>query len=259
MKGKVVSNTKLNDKYYLMEIECEEFVNKAKPGHFMMVKAQQYDYLYDPLLRRPFGVCDIERGRFKILYILIGKGTNLLSQVKINSTIEFSEPLGNTFKYNGGKKVAMVGGGVGIAPLLFLARYLKNQGAEIDLYYGGKTEDDILMIDEFKKYCSHIIVTTENGKVGQKGIVTEPLQKNILQYDKIYACGPKKMLEATTKIAVENKIPIEVSLDERMACGMGACLGCLIYLKNDSGEIEQKRCCVEGPVFDGSKIVWSNQ
>lgn len=256
MKGKVVNNLKLNDKYYLMEIECEEFVKKAKPGHFTMVKAQQYDYLYDPLLRRPFGVCDIERGRFKILYVLIGKGTNLLSQAKSGSQIEFSEPLGNIFKFNNEKNVALVGGGVGIAPLLFLAKYLYNQDISVDLYYGGKTEDDILLIDEFKKYCQHIEVTTENGKVGKKGIVTMPLSLNIKKYDKIYACGPKKMLKATSELSMQYEIPIEVSLDERMACGMGACLGCLIYIKNDSGEIEQKRCCVEGPVFDGSKIVW---
>jgi len=256
MKGKVVNNLMLNDKYYLMEIESEEFVSKAKPGHFMMVKAQQYDYLYDPLLRRPFGVCDIERGRFKILYVLIGKGTNLLSQVKVGSYIEFSEPLGNTFNFNNEKTVALVGGGVGIAPLLFLAKYLYNQDVLVDLYYGGKTEDDILLIDEFKKYCQHIEVTTENGKVGKKGIVTLPLSENIKKYGKIYACGPKRMLQATSELAIEHNIPLEVSLDERMACGMGACLGCLVYVKNDKGEIEQKRCCVEGPVFDGARIVW---
>jgi len=256
MKGKIISNIKLNEKYYLMEIENREFVNSVKPGQFLMVKAQQYDYLYDPLLRRPFGVCDVENGKFKILYILVGKGTNLLSQVKTNTFLEFSEPLGNTFKFDKEKYVCLVGGGVGIAPLLFLARELNNFQIEVDLYYGGKSEDDILLIDEFKKYCKHIDVTTENGKVGKKGVITEVLKENVEKYDKIYACGPKRMLEATSKLAVLAGTPIEVSLDEKMACGMGACLGCIVYLEDSEKNIVQKRCCIEGPVFDGSKIVW---
>jgi dihydroorotate dehydrogenase electron transfer subunit len=256
MNGKVISNIKLNNKYYLMEIENKDFVSDVKPGQFLMIKTQQYDYLYDPLLRRPFGICDVENGRFKILYILVGKGTNLLSQVKQNTYLEFSEPLGNTFKFNKEKYACLVGGGVGIAPLLFLAKEMKNFEIEIDLYYGGKTEDDILLIDEFKKYCKHIVVTTENGKVGKKGIITDTLKGNMEKYDKVYACGPKKMLEATTKLSALENTPIEISLDERMACGMGACLGCLIYIINSEGKIEQKRCCIEGPVFDGSKIIW---
>lgn len=256
MEGKVIFNKKLNEKYYLMEIESEEFVKDAKPGQFMMVKPQQYDYLFEPLLRRPFGICNIIGSRFQILYILIGKGTNLLSNIKSDTMIQFSAPLGNFFKIQDEKRVAVVGGGVGIAPMLYWSKILKNNNISVDLFYGGKTTDDILLLDEFGKYCDQIFITTEDGSMGYKGVISDIYSEHITNYEKAYACGPKKMLEVLTSISLSNNSKIDVSLDERMACGMGACLGCLIYTKNIHGDIEQKRCCVEGPIFNGAEIVW---
>lgn len=256
MQGKVIFNKALNKKYYLMEIESEEFVKDARPGQFMMVKPQQYDYLFEPLLRRPFGICDIIGSRFQILYVLIGKGTNLLSNIKSDTKIQFSSPVGNYFKVQGEKKVVLAGGGVGIAPMLYWSKILKNSGISVDIFYGGKTSEDILLIEEFNKYCDKVFITTEDGSIGYKGLISDIYSEHVKNYEKAYACGPKKMLEVLTKISVAGGVRIDVSLDERMACGMGACLGCLIYTKNHKGEVEQKRCCVEGPIFNGADIIW---
>ncbi|KAA0257436.1 dihydroorotate dehydrogenase electron transfer subunit [Deferribacter autotrophicus] len=254
MEGKVVFNKRLNGKYYYMKVENRDFVRKCKPGQFFMLKTQVYDYVVDPLLRRPFGICDVDEDGFTLLYLLVGKGTSLLANIEEGTLIKFSEPLGNGFKLVADSKVALVGGGVGIAPLLYLAKELKKKNNEITLFYGGKSKDDIHLIDEFKKFCDEIKISTEDGTLGQKGRVTALLDKTA-SFDKVYCCGPKPMMKATVDFALENEIDIEVSLDEKMACGIGACLGCIIYIKEKNG-IVQKRCCVEGPVFDGTKIAW---
>ncbi|ADR18918.1 dihydroorotate dehydrogenase electron transfer subunit [Calditerrivibrio nitroreducens] len=260
MIGTVVENIKLNDKYYYMIINNKEFVEKAKVGQFLMVQSKEYDYINDPILRRPFGICDVDydSGDFSILYMIVGKGTMLLSTFKKGSKIEFSPPLGNSFTIQSKKNVALVGGGIGIAPLYFLAKTLKDNNCKITLYFGGQSEIDIVFLDKFEKVVDEIVVTTNDGSKGMKGLVTDPFIKNIDHYDYVYTCGPKKMLEAVSRICIDSGRAVEVSLDERMACGLGACLGCIVYVKDDDGNEIQKRCCVEGPIFDGSKVIWES-
>ncbi len=257
MKGTILENKKINDTYYYMSIYCPEFVKEAKVGQFLMIKAQQENYISDPLLRRPFGIADIDidKGIFKILYMIIGKGTKLIANLKENSTIEFSKPLGNGFEITQNKNVAIVAGGVGIAPLLLLTKELYNKNKSIDLFFGGRNSQDIVILEEFKGFTDNNFITTNDGSLGEEALVTEPLERNINNYDVIYACGPKKMLKATSELAIKNNIEIQVSLDERMACGIGVCLGCIVYIK-ENGEEVQKRCCVEGPVFDGKLVNW---
>lgn len=257
MKGIVIENKKLNDAYFLMTIECPDFVEKAKIGQFLMIKAQQESYINDPLLRRPFGICDIdnESGTFKILYTIIGKGTQLLSTIFSNTEIHFSEPLGNVFKLVKNQNIAIVAGGVGVAPLLWLTKSLHANGNSVTLFFGGRSSKDIVIADEFKEYTSNIHITTNDGSLGVEGLVTIPLQQELDKFDKIYTCGPRKMLQAVTMLAVKANIPVDVSLDERMACGIGACLGCIVYVTENGKEV-QKRCCVEGPIFDGNIINW---
>ncbi len=255
MLGKIVRNQKLNDKYYLLEIKCEEFVREAKVGQFIMINTRHHDYTSDPLLRRPLGIADINGDRFTLVYMVVGKGTRLLSEWQTGSDISFSAPLGNSFSLVKGQKTALLAGGIGIAPIYWLAKTLKESGCAVDLYYGGRTVDDVVLIEELKAITDHLIVTTNDGSAGVKGMVTDPFVKNIKSYDTVFACGPKPMLRAVSEIAVEHELPVEVSLDERMACGLGACLGCIIYVK-EGDDVVQKRCCVEGPVFDGTKVVW---
>ncbi|MCX8083586.1 MAG: dihydroorotate dehydrogenase electron transfer subunit [Calditerrivibrio sp.] len=260
MIGKIIENRKLNEKYYYMVIENEDFAKEAKVGQFLMVQSKEYDYINDPILRRPFGVCDVDeaRGVFSILYMIVGKGTMLMTTFRSGSKIHFSTPLGNSFTIKKHEKVALVGGGIGIAPLYFLAKTLKKNCCEVDLYYGGQSFSDIVFLEEFEKITDNIFITTNDGTLGVKGLVTEPFEQYIDKYNMVYACGPKKMLEATANISIKNNKTIEVSLDERMACGLGACLGCMVYLKDEMGNEIQKRCCVEGPVFDGAKVVWES-
>jgi dihydroorotate dehydrogenase electron transfer subunit len=259
MKGIVIRNRKLNDKYYYMAINSEEFVRKSFPGQFLMLQPREFDYFYDPLLRRPFGICDTDpiKNEFSILYMIVGKGTSLLSTIKEGSTLDFSPPIGNRFTLLSNKKVAIVGGGIGIAPLFFLAKELKRQGCKTTMFFGGQSAEDIVFTDEFNLYTDKLIITTNNGSIGEKGLVTEPFEKDINNFDFIYTCGPKKMLEAVSKLCIKYNKPVEVSLDERMACGLGACLGCIVYVKEGDNEV-QKRCCVEGPIFDGTKIIWES-
>ena len=257
MKGKVVSNYKLNEKYWQMDIQCAEFCEQAEVGQFLMIQPGLQDYLSDPLLRRPFGVADVRGDVFSIVYMLVGKGTLLLTEVKTGTDISFSVPVGNGFRLKSGKKVALAAGGVGIAPMLMLAKELKNAGCETTLFYGGRSEDDIILLNELEKHTDKIFITTNDGTLGRQGMVTEPMAEMIDEFDHVYACGPKMMLRAVSEVAVSGGKPVDVSLDERMACGMGACLGCIIYVMKD-GEETQQRCCVEGPVFDGATVVWES-
>ncbi|WP_022850035.1 dihydroorotate dehydrogenase electron transfer subunit [Limisalsivibrio acetivorans] len=255
MKGRIIENKRLNSKYGLLTIESSKFTSRAEVGQFVMVKTSQQDYLSDPLLRRPLGIMDIEGDRFRLLYMIVGKGTMLLCDCM--GEIGFSEPLGNGFKPVKEGRAALVAGGVGIAPLLWLAKELKSSGVAVDLYYGGRSAEDIVITEEFEPYVENMYITTENGDKGDKGLVTAPLAVKAGDYDVCYSCGPKGMLKAVSEICEIAEVPAYVSLEERMACGMGACLGCIIYTKGDGG-IEQKRCCVEGPVFDGTKVVWES-
>ncbi|MGE4318036.1 MAG: dihydroorotate dehydrogenase electron transfer subunit [Deferribacterales bacterium] len=255
MKGKVIRNQRLNDKYYFLEIKSEEFVRSVKVGQFLMIKPSSNDYTHDPLLRRPLGVADVNGDRFSLVYMVVGKGTKLLSEFHEGGMIEFSNPLGNSFTLNENKRVALVAGGIGIAPVYWLAKTLKDRGCVVDLYYGGRTVDDVVLLEELKENTDHLIVTTDDGSAGIRGFVTIPFKENVESYDIVYTCGPKGMLEAVSGICTSAGIPVEVSLDERMACGLGACLGCIIYVK-EGDDVVQKRCCVEGPVFDGAKVAW---
>ncbi len=138
------------------------------------------------------------------------------------------------------------------------AKKIKEMGSKVTLYYGGRNKNDILMYDFLKTICDELIITTDDGTLGIKGNVTVPLKDKIKEYEKIYACGPNRMLQAVTNLCSENDVPIDVSLDEQMGCGVGACLGCMITVIEENGEKVMKRCCVEGPIFDGTKIDWDS-
>jgi len=260
MKGIVLENKILNDKYGIICIKSDEFAQNAAPGQFLMIRPQPYDYIYDPLLRRPLGICDIneKKGTFSLLYMIVGKGTKLLSKIKKKTELSFSEPLGTGFNLTTDKKVAIIGGGVGIAPMTFLSKIL-HENNEVDVFYGGAEEKDILLTHIFEEYSNNLIIATEDGSIGHKGFITEVFENSLKfnNYDKIFACGPKPMLKAVYDIIDIEKIEFEVSLEERMACGIGACQGCIIStIGTDPNSNSQKRCCVEGPVFNGKEIIW---
>jgi dihydroorotate dehydrogenase electron transfer subunit len=243
--------------------------------------------LLDPLLRRPFGihrVCqesDNHKGKghptcMEILYRIVGKGTLMLSEKEKGEEIDLIGPLGNGFNLKQNFKTAIiVAGGIGIAPLFSLAKALKRaEGSRLRqknliVFIGGKTGEDILCVKDFKRVGAKVVVSTEDGSVGTKGIVTDLLQNFLsdsspskTQDLMLFACGPSLMLRTVSEIVSSQNIPCQISLENKMACGVGACLGCSIptkVKKAGNSETSYQRVCKEGPVFDSTTILWNQE
>jgi dihydroorotate dehydrogenase electron transfer subunit len=264
-----------------MRIFCPGIASRAKPGQFVMVRVNQ---LLDPLLRRPFGIHGLYREKdscrqknhpscIEILYRIAGKGTRVLSERKRGEEIDLLGPLGNGFCLGQNIKTAiMVAGGIGVAPLFSLAQTLKEvednhtEQIEIIILLGGETGKDILCLKEFKKLGSKVEVSTNDGSLGAKGVVTNLLSGFLGNFTpseshsvQLFGCGPLPMLKALSELALSQDLPCQVSLESRMACGVGACLGCSVPIvldKRGSSEALYQRVCKEGPVFDSTVIQW---
>lgn len=212
----------------------------------------------DPLLRRPFSIHKINNdATIEILYKIVGKGTSLLSDFKKGADIDIIGPLGNGFKID--KKIKshiLIAGGIGIAPLLFLAQELsKDKKNRIVLFSGARHKEDILCIQDFKRLKAEIKISTEDGSIGKQGLISELFEVFLTGHNEsnsvVYTCGPKGMLREISRLASIKGISCQVSLEERMACGLGACLGCAADTKGG-----YKYVCNDGPVFDAGEIVW---
>lgn len=255
---KILANKKIAPEYYKMAFESPEIVRISTPGQFLHIRINNTN---EPLLRRPFGLHSIkDTEEFEILYRVVGKGTVLLSKKKAGEELDVLGPLGNGFKVNvaGKETMVLIGGGAGIAPLFFLAQKA-HHFREMIVLIGGKTKDQILCEKEFKKLGLEVRIATEDGSYGYKGPVTDLL--NALPHTfisqaslSIFACGPLLMQKAIAKFSSEHNLPCQVSLESRMACGIGACLGCAVKIKGESSAY--KRVCVDGPVFEAEEIVW---
>lgn len=209
---------------------------KAKPGQFFMLRADSFRD--NPILARPFGVCEQLEDRLVFLVQVVGKGTRLIADLKAGDGVSILGPLGNGFVKTNDKKIAIVAGGIGIAPLLELAKSLD---IKADFYAGFA--DEPYFIDEFKPYVGKIITSSEK-KEGK--FILDKLNPD--DYDLIYACGPNPMLKALCE--KNNKAKIQVSMEAHMGCGIGACLGCTVEDKNG----DFIRVCKDGPVFDAERI-----
>jgi dihydroorotate dehydrogenase electron transfer subunit len=225
----------------------------------------------DPLLRRPFGIFDVavhtpaqsgavSQPCFEMLYRVVGKGTALLSTLHETDLLDILGPLGSGFNLGDpDEEKLIVGGGVGLAPLYLLARELVKQSS-VRLFAGGRTRDDILCITEFERLGVECYTATEDGSLGEQGLVTEALIRRLDALKgkaTIYACGPHGMLNAVANIAADRNIPCQVSLEGYMACGVGACLGCVAPGHGHSPDTPDFRCvCTEGPVFESGELKW---
>ena len=213
----------------------------GKPGQFYMIRG----WGKEPLLSRPISIHHIDNEKIVFLYQVIGQGTEALSELEAGDKVELVGPLGNGFDLDNIKgKVAIVTGGIGIAPMFYVAEGLSD--CETDLYCGFRS--DIYVIDDFKKYVNDINIATESGEVGHKGYVTEIFQPDL--YDVILCCGPEPMMEKVVLMCRDKNIPVYVSMEKHMACGIGACLVCTCKTKHGN-----KRTCKDGPVFLGDDIV----
>lgn len=253
-KIKIIGKENLGADYFKLSLACAKISCLAKPGQFVEIKTVDAD---DPLLRRPLGVHSVAGGAFDVLCEIVGKGTEFLSKKEPGEFLDVIGPLGNGFDCNlpsNNRHLSiLVAGGMGVAPLFFLAEKIKK--AKILVLIGAKTKNHILCEGDFKKLGLKVKVATDDGSRGFRGKVTDLLKRDLAtgncQPAAIYACGPEPMLRAVAKLSGEHGIPAQVSLESHMSCGFGACLGCVVNTKDG-----YKRVCKEGPVFRADDIIW---
>lgn len=252
----------LSDKHVLIRLTDQKPLPDMLPGQFVEVRV---DGSSSTFLRRPISInfVDREANELWLMVAMVGDGTRKLGELQPGDTLNCVLPLGNGFTLpsdrnaghtkapqNAGHKMLLVGGGVGVAPLLYLGAELQKQGCEVTFLLGGRSKKDLLELDLFNKY-GRVCVTTEDGTMGEQGFVTN---HSVLSesFDKIFTCGPTPMMKAVARYATEKGICCEASLENMMACGLGACLCCVE--KTTEGNL----CvCKDGPVFDIQRLLWA--
>jgi len=261
IKTRILHNKAIQKHYFRLIMKAPQIVNSAKPGQFVNIRLTD---TFEALLRRPFSIHKVKGENIELLYEVVGQGSEILSQRKPGEYLDIIGPLGNGFSYTlhviHHTLHVLVAGGMGVAPLVFLAEKLneckrKNTEEKTLVLIGAKTKSQILCEKEFKELGCDVRISTDDGSKGFKGKATD-LLKHLLsaksqEPSTIYACGPRPLLKEIVVISKRYNIPAQVSLEEHMACGIGACLGCVVNTKEG-----YKRVCKEGPVFDADEIVW---
>ncbi len=257
----IIRNEPISDGYHRIRLNCGAHYASATPGQFVTIRLPDQA---EPLLRRPFSIHrlpseDADTLQMEILYRVVGGFTRQLARQVPGNKLDMLGPIGHGFSVRLYEHpVAVAAGGIGVAPLAFLAERLKQAGMDMNrvmVFLGGRTGTDILCEGIFSGLGMQVSVATEDGTAGEKGLVTEPLQEWIKDNNPkmIYACGPHPMLKAVGEIAQSHGIACEVSIETLMACGLGVCMGCAVST-NDAGE-GYRHVCKDGPVFDARVIV----
>jgi dihydroorotate dehydrogenase electron transfer subunit len=259
----IIENARLAGNYYRISFEVPAAYLGARPGQFVMLRV---DMRPDPLLGRPFSIYSIagngSRASCSVLYRVVGKMTALLSRKAPGESVHVLGPLGRGFDLSRGPaKALLVAGGTGIAPISFLAGELYRRGVpEIFVYYGAKSGEDLIGLDDMEKAGfpqRGLRICTEDCSRGERGLVTELLARDIGAFSPgdtcVFACGPMPMLKSLRAVLAANPLPAQVSIEERMACGMGACLACAVPAASKSGG-GYVRACQEGPVFNMDEV-----
>ncbi|WP_054694758.1 dihydroorotate dehydrogenase electron transfer subunit [Syntrophomonas palmitatica] len=253
-QGLVVRHTQLTRDMWELEFIAPSIAPDCRPGQFVHIRSSLDN---SPLLRRPLSLFDVDKklGSITLLYKVVGKGTNLLTRIRTKEYLDAMGPLGRGFSLAAPrKKVILVGGGVGIAPLFYLARALVDNNCKVTVLHGVECRRQLVALQKLRDMGVEFMPSTIDGSAGYKGLVTDLLVKkmNPQEIDYIYACGPEPMMAAVCEYAKVWGIPGEVSLEEYMACGVGACLGCARKLKpKDENYI---KVCKDGPVFSMSAV-----
>ena len=234
---------------YLL-LQSDEPLEEIKAGQFVQVRVDDAQHTY---LRRPISIHDVDYKNRTITLLVqrVGEGSNKIADTELNDTLNIIYPLGNGFTIpEKNQNAILVGGGIGIAPLYYLGKMLKDKGIEPQFLLGGRSKSDLIMLEDFEA-VGKVYITTNDGSLGEDGFVTQHSIWKEKKFDMIYTCGPKPMMMALTKMARENNIDCEVSLENLMACGLGACLCCV------ENTIEGHVCvCKEGPVININKLLW---
>lgn len=254
LKAKLLSNKRLKDNYLHCILNAPQIAKAARPGQFVNIRITD---TLDPLLRRPLSIHRVNGPKIEILYEVAGRGTQILSEKKAGEYLDIIGPLGNGFTILNTKCPLLVAGGMGVAPLLFLAEKtgIQYPALRIQILIGAKTKKHIHCEKEFKELGCEVKVSTDDGSKGFKGRVSDLLKTLLSTIDyrlsTIYGCGPKPMLKEIALISRERNIPAQISMEEHIACGIGACLGCAV--ETIAG---YRRVCKDGPVFEAQEIIW---
>jgi dihydroorotate dehydrogenase electron transfer subunit len=244
----------------LLRFSSAAIAAEAQPGQFVMVRPVKFT---EPLLPRPFSIHRLQGDQVALLFKIVGQGTRQLADLRKGDLLEVLGPLGQGFDFSADQNPILVAGGMGAAPLLFLAEawkrsQKKNQKRTLRLFIGARSKDELLGLKEFERAGAGIFAATEDGSFGRKGLVTRLLSStlNTPSPDQtLYVCGPNPMLKAVRNWAVPNGIPCQLSLEARMACGLGACLGCVVAQKKEKA-MAYVNVCQHGPVFDAREVLW---
>lgn len=252
-KGRVINHERIAPEEFLLTLYAPEIAAKAVPGQFVNLQVSQQ---IQPLLRRPISIHDVDaqKGLVLLYYHVVGTGTELLSRLTVQEEISLLGPLGHGFDTSvGAGRVYVVGGGIGQAPLRYLARVLAAQGSDVVAVMGARDAQGLQAVRFYEENGITLKLSTEDGSLGTKGFVTEHLKNLAAEKVKVvYACGPKPMLRAVKALTEEQQIPCQVSLEEKMACGVGVCLGCTC--KSADPQASYPKVCTHGPVFWAQEV-----
>jgi dihydroorotate dehydrogenase electron transfer subunit len=264
--GEIFKNEEIRKDCFLMKVKLSSSFVNPSPGQFVMIRIAG---LNDPFLSRPISIYSFSRGKnscsLELLYQVVGKGTQIFAGLIEGSQVEINGPLGNGFETKSVKNnIVFISGGIGIAPLSLLIETLRRRAncssSSMILYPGFQNASAAVGLDKMNKLCRDINVCTDDGTLGEKGLVTQIFQKDMKKFKpentSIFACGPREMLKTLAKILNKSKFDCQVSLEERMACGTGACMGCAVAVKDKKGALSYKRVCADGPVFNLADIIW---
>lgn len=258
IQAEIIKKEQIKNDLFKFTIEASEIIDEIKPGQFIEIRVINS---IEPLLRRPISIYNVNKidNTIEFIFQVKGKGTKILAEREIGGKLDIVGPLGNgVFTYEDNKNVAIIGGGIGIFPLYELSKQIKNNtNSNVNMYIGFRSKDYIVLEKEFSEVSNNLVITTDDGSYGIKGFAINELKKDIEKgkIDVIYACGPLPMLKAVKELAKEKTINCQISLEEKMACGLGVCLGCAV--KTASSTIEEPKylhVCKDGPVFNAEEV-----
>lgn len=255
--AELINKEKVIDGIYKYSVKAENIVKTSKPGNFIEIRVTDG---IDPFLRRPISIYNLDKdnGILEFIFQVKGKGTEILSRKEVGEKIDIIGPLGfGTFNFEKYNKIAVIGGGIGIFPLYELSKEAKGSGKTVNCYLGFRNKDLVMLEKEFKEVTDKLIVCTDDGSYGESGFAINKLINDMEkeQYECIYACGPTPMLRAVKKYADENNIKAQVSLEEKMGCGLGVCLGCAVRKAGSPDDApEYFHVCKGGPVFNSKDV-----
>lgn len=265
LEVKIIKQSEIAPGYFCLALDAPEVAEAAVPGQFLHVRCSN---TLDPFLRRPLSIHAVDRGKGEValLYRAAGRGTVLLSKKREGDSISILGPLGSGFSLPGSnERVFVVAGGIGVAPLYFLLQEMGRLNHQAAVFLGATTSKQLLCVREMKEMGHDVFSATVDGSEGFHGTVVELFETFLLKYFKsgplylpgrVYGCGPRGMLKKLCEILQQKGIPGEVSVEERMGCGVGACLSCACKIRDKKNGFRYRRTCVEGPVFPAGEVVW---